>query len=72
MSGHKNSGHRRSFAPIIFITALPNTEARGGGGADLSGCLVFEALLLVDLRGVRLCGVELAHWRRKALRQTFA
>ena len=54
------------------LSSPGNAEAQiicSGGGADLSGCLVAEALLPVDLRGVRLCGVDLAGWRHLEAKQ---
>ena len=69
LSGLDLSATDLARAALSTPPAQGNTEARGGGGADLSGCLVAEALLPVDLRGVRLCGVELARWRRLEAKQ---
>ena len=72
LSGLDLSATDLARAALSAPPAQGNAEARGGGGgggADLSGCLVAEALLPVDLRGVRLCGVELARWRRLEAKQ---
>ena len=69
LSGVDLSATDLTRAALSAPPAQGNAEARGGGGADLSGCLVAEALLPVDLRGVWLCGVELARWRRLEAKQ---
>ena len=69
LSGVDLSATDLARAALSAPPAQGNAEARGGGGADLSGCLVAEALLPVDLRGVWLCGVELARWRRLEAKQ---
>ena len=72
LSGLDLSATDLARAALSAPSAPGNAEAHtvcSGGGADLSGCLVAEALLPVDLRGVRLCGVELTGWRHLEAKQ---